>query len=138
MFKSDKLTAFCLDGAESAPSLSTGWDGSRTTLPRSCCCITPDSGARISADYSQKVSSSASAGGDLACSWSMLIQKTCGLCASDEEEKAACCFQRVPLEVALSVPAVPRSPSHTSLAGQRGQVGCFWLCEHQKWTYESH
>lgn len=107
MFKSDKLTAFCLDGAESAPSLSTGWDGSRTTLPRSCCCITPDSGARISADYSQKMSSSASAGGDLACCWSMLIQKTCGLCASDEEEKAACCFQRVPLEVALSVPAVP-------------------------------
>lgn len=115
---------------------SLGPAHTRQWCPRSC--ITPDSGARISADYSQKVSSSASAGGDLACCWSMLIQKTCGLCASDEEEKAACCFQHVPLEVALSVPAVPRSPSHTSLAGQRGQGGCFWLCEHQKWTYESH
>lgn len=77
-------------------------------------------------------------GRDLGFCWSMLIQKICGLCAGDEEKEAACCFQHVPQEVTLSVPAVPRSPSHTALAEQRGQGRCLWLFEHQKQTYESH
>lgn len=77
-------------------------------------------------------------GGDLGFCWSMLIQKICGLFAGDEEKEAAWCFQHVSQEVTLSVPAAPRSPSHTGLVGQRGQGRSLWLYEHQKQTYASH